>query len=122
MKTFGLVIILSVLATPVAAQWVSHATPGIPRTRDGKPNLTASVPKTPDGKVDLSGLWQRISPKYRRNIAADLKPEEIQSWARTLVQERQEDLGKGHMSVQCLPGVRATLPASACSRLFRLLV
>jgi len=30
MKTFGLVIILSVLATPVAAQWVSHPTPGIP--------------------------------------------------------------------------------------------
>jgi hypothetical protein len=103
MKTFGLVIVLSVLASPVSAQWLKHPTPGIPRTPDGKPNLTAPVPRTADGKPDLSGLWQRISPKYRRNIAADLKPEEIQPWARQLVAERMENLGKEHMAVQCLP-------------------
>jgi hypothetical protein len=103
MKTFGLLIVLSVLATPLSAQWLKHPTPGIPRTSDGKPNLAAPAPRTADGKPDLSGLWQRVSPKYRRNIAADLKPEEIQPWARELVQERMEDLGKGHMAVQCLP-------------------
>ena len=103
MKTFGLVIVLSVLASPVSAQWLKHPTSGIPRTPDGKPNLTAPAPRTADGKPDLSGLWQRISPKYRRDIAADLKPEEIQPWARQLVAERREDLGKGHMAVQCLP-------------------
>jgi hypothetical protein len=88
---------------PLEAQWLKHPTPGIPRTPDGKPNLTAAVPRTADGKVDLSGLWQRISPTYRRNIAADLKPDEVQPSARALVQQRTEDLGKGHMSVQCLP-------------------
>jgi hypothetical protein len=103
MKTFGLVIVLSMLATPVSAQWLKHPSAGIPRTPDGKPNLTAAVPRTPDGKVDLSGLWQRVSPKYRRNIAADLKPEEIQPWARALVAERTENLGKDHMAVRCLP-------------------
>lgn len=103
MKTFALAIVLSVLATPLAAQWLKHPTPGIPRTPDGKPNLTAPAPRTPDGKVDLSGLWQRISPKYRRNIAADLKAGEIQPSAQALVQRRTEDLGKDHMSVQCLP-------------------
>lgn len=104
MKRVGLVIVLSVLATPLAAQWLKHPTPGIPRTADGKPNLTAPAPRTPDGKVDLSGMWQRTNnQKYRRNIAADLKPEEIQPWARELVAERQEDLGKDHMAVQCLP-------------------
>jgi len=104
MKTFGLAILLSVLATPLAAQWLKHPTPGIPRTPGGKPNLTAAVPRTPDGKVDLSGLWQRTNnQKYRRNIAADLKPEEIQPWARDVVAQRMEDLGKDSMAVQCLP-------------------
>jgi hypothetical protein len=103
MKFFGLVIIVSALAAPVAAQWVTYKTSGIPRTPDGKPNLTAPAPRTADGKADLSGLWQRISPTYRRNITADLEPEEIQPWARELVQQRMEDLGKGHMSVRCLP-------------------
>ncbi len=103
MKAFGLAIIVSALATPVAAQWVTYPTPGIPRTADGKPNLTARAARTLDGKPDLSGLWQRISPTYRRNIATDLKPDEIQPWARELVQQRMEDLGKGHMSVRCLP-------------------
>lgn len=104
MKTLGLVFVLSVLATPLSAQWVNHPTPGIPRTPDGKPNLTAPAPRTPDGKMDLSGLWQRTNnQKYRRNIAADLKPEEIQPWARDLVAQRMEDLGKDHMAVQCLP-------------------
>ncbi len=103
MRFFGLVIIVSALAAPVAAQWVNYPTPGTPRTADGKPNLTAPVPRTRDGKADVSGAWQRISPTYRRNIATDLKPEEIQPWARELVQQRMEDLGKGHMSVRCLP-------------------
>jgi hypothetical protein len=103
MKTFGLVIVLSMLSTPLEAQWLKHPTPGIPRTPDGKPNLTAPAPRTPDGKVDLSGLWQRISPNYRRNIAADLKPDEIQPEARALVQQRMENFGKDHMAVRCLP-------------------
>src|SRR6476660_5107505 len=86
-----------------AAQWLNHPTPGIPRTRDGKPNLAAPAPRAPDGKPDLSGLWTKISPKYSRNVAADLKPDEIQPWAQALVQERRENLGKGYMNVRCVP-------------------
>ncbi len=103
MKTFVFAIILFALTTPLAAQWVNHPTPGIPRIADGKPNLTAPTPRTADGKPDLSGLWQRISLKYERNIAADLKPAEIQPWAEALVKQRAEDLQKDHMSIQCLP-------------------
>jgi hypothetical protein len=40
------------------AQWVNYPTPGIPKTRDGKPNLSASAPRASDGRPDLSGLWQ----------------------------------------------------------------
>ena len=98
-----LTVIVVLIAAPLQAQWLNQRTPGIPRAADGKPNLSAPAPRTPDGKPNLSGLWNRISPKYARNIAADLKPEEIQPWARALVDERLEDLGKGYMNVLCVP-------------------
>jgi len=31
---------LTALATPLEAQWLKRRTPGIPRTADGKPDLT----------------------------------------------------------------------------------
>jgi hypothetical protein len=96
------VVTVTLSAVP-AAQWLNQPTVGIPRTPDGKPNLTAPAPRTADGKPDLSGLWTKISPKYSRNIAADLKPEDIQPWARALVEQRREDLGKEYMNVQCVP-------------------
>jgi hypothetical protein len=39
------------------AQWLNYPTPGTPRTRDGKPILTAPVRRV-HGKPDLSGVWQ----------------------------------------------------------------
>ena len=91
------------MTTPLAAQWLKYPTPGVPRTPDAKPNLTAPVPRTADGKPDLSGLWQRILAKYESNIAADLKSGEIPPWVQALVQERAEDLQKDSPGVQCLP-------------------
>jgi hypothetical protein len=96
-------VVTIALSAPLSAQWLTQPTPGIPRTPDGKPNLTAPAPRTPDGKPDLSGLWNKISPKYHRNIVADLKPEEIQSWAQKLVEQRTEDLGREYMNVVCVP-------------------
>jgi hypothetical protein len=102
-KASLLAFVMIVWSVPLAAQWVNRATPGIPRTPDGKPDLAAAVPRTPDGKPDLSGLWNKVSPRYSRNVAADLKPEEIQPWARALVEQRREDLGKEYMNVKCVP-------------------
>ena len=100
----GLVASLAiVLSAQLAAQWLRQPTNGIPRTPDGKPNLTAAAPRTPDGRPDLSGLWAKVSPKYARNVAADLTPGEIQPWAREQVERRREDLGKDGMQVRCLP-------------------
>lgn len=99
----SLAMVTSVLSVPLSAQWLNHPTPGIPRTADGKPNLAATAPRTANGKPDLSGVWNKISPKYARNIAADLKPGEIQPWAEKLVAERKENLGKDYMNVLCLP-------------------
>ncbi len=50
-------VLLSVPAG-LFAQWPSYPSPGVPKTPDGKPNLTAPAPKTADGKPDFSGIWQ----------------------------------------------------------------
>jgi hypothetical protein len=85
------------------AQWIDYPTPGIPRLPNGQPNLAAPAPRSPDGKPDLSGVWNRLSPKYRVNIAADLKPGEVQPWAKDLVHQRTENFGKDSMGALCLP-------------------
>jgi hypothetical protein len=50
-------IILMAAAPALFAQWPSYPTPGVPRTSDGKPNLSAPAPKTADGKPDFTGIW-----------------------------------------------------------------
>jgi hypothetical protein len=55
----------------------------------------------PNGKPDLSGLWKPVrGGKYGLNVAADLKPEEIQPWARALARHHMEEQDDG---VNCLP-------------------
>jgi hypothetical protein len=55
--TQRLFFLFALLSTGASAQWLNYPTPGIPRTRDGKPNLTAPVPRAVNGKPDLSGVW-----------------------------------------------------------------
>ena len=103
MKNVVIATLIVACSGALDAQWLSQKTPGVPRTPDGKPNLTAAAPRTPDGTPDFSGLWAKSSPKYARNAAADLKREEILPWARDLVDARREDLGKDGMQIKCLP-------------------
>jgi len=94
-------ILIALAATPplVRAQWLNYRTTGIPRTADGKPNLSARAPRGSGGKPDLSGLWQtesappvlleRLIPgatngageeplsKYFVDIFSDFKPEDV---------------------------------------------
>jgi hypothetical protein len=46
---------LTVMCAP--AQWLNQPTPGAPRTKDGKVNMTGPVRQL-NGKPDLSGIWQ----------------------------------------------------------------
>src|SRR5689334_11134561 len=92
---------LGIAGNAAYAQWLNYPTPGIPRTRDGKPDLTARAPRASGGKPDLSGVWH-VQPtplaeqkrlfgddidktalpgmepdtisKYALNILADFKP------------------------------------------------
>jgi hypothetical protein len=57
MRASSLCLILILAVANLSAQWVNHPTPGLPRTKDGKPNLAAKAPRTHDGKPDLSGVW-----------------------------------------------------------------
>src|SRR5260370_33899463 len=92
------------LSAPLAAQWLTIKTPGIPRTPGGKPNLSAPAPRTPDGKPDLSGIWRGpMNSPYLRNIAADLKSSEIQPWARQVYQQHVFNLGADRPRAHCLP-------------------
>src|ERR1700687_4297346 len=96
--------LILIFGTGANAQWLNYPTPGTPRTRDGKPNLTAKAPRAPNGKPDLSGVWH-VQPnslaelkrlfgedvnkievpgmeidtisKYGLNIFQDFKPEDV---------------------------------------------
>src|SRR6266567_8033064 len=105
MKTISEAALFFAVCTAAAAQWLHYPTPGIPRTADGKPNLTAPAPRTTDGTPDLSGLWMlNAGPGHVANIAADLKAGEIQPWADALYKQRLGDLGRDDpWTVQCLP-------------------
>lgn len=94
-----------------AVPWLNYQTPGIPRTPDGKPDLSAPAPRKPDGRPDLSGIWQLArDPRYLNDIAADFKPGEfpIQPWAEALAKERMtgahaSDFPPAHCLPQGIP-------------------
>jgi len=90
---------LSLVATPAVAQWLNYKMPGIPRTKDGKPNLAAPVPRMADGKPDLSGLWAIDGLGHATNLAdADLLPE-----AEALYKKRLETYANDDPAANCLP-------------------
>ena len=104
----GFVVLLSTFV-PVSAQWLNYPTPGIPRTPDGKPKLTAPAPKMPDGKPDLSGIWMRRD-NYLQNLAKDGVKVPFQPWAEALYKQRLDNLSKGTPGERCLPrGVPAEM-------------
>ncbi len=101
MKWVPILLIAGVL--PATSQWLNYHDARTPRTKDGKPDLTAPAPRV-DGKPDLSGVWH-VEPnslaemrqlfganvdtldvpgmeadtisKYAVNILLDFKPEDV---------------------------------------------
>jgi hypothetical protein len=119
MRIIHLIILFGV---PVAAQWLNLPTPGIPRTRDGKPDLSAPAPKTSGGKPDFSGMWiprevLPCNPSERGvqctelpltpqviNIAAGIKDGlPYQPWAADLFKSRSKDVAYIDPHMRCMP-------------------
>jgi len=100
-----LIAVTCLLPAPGSAQWLRYPTPGIPRTRDGKPNLTAPAPKTPQGNADLSGIWLVDVDKYFFDLASDLPPDAVkfQPWAKALSDQREGNLHKDDPLALCMP-------------------
>src|SRR5215472_3848409 len=95
---------LLLLPVSLCAQWLNVKTPGIPRTADGKPNLTAPAPRTPDGKPDLSGLWVPGPNLYWVDLIHNIKDENIfKPAAEAVFQKRIADYNHDTPYLRCLP-------------------
>ena len=118
---------LSALSPRLSAQWPPYPTAGVPKTPDGKPDLTGPAPRTADGKPDLSGNWLRgdgqlgpagggtlrgpaptfsIGPPVAtfRDVGVNFKEGlPLQPWAADLVKARRAENSKDNPDAHCLP-------------------
>jgi hypothetical protein len=97
MRLFLAALILIVGTISAEAQWLDRKTPGIPRTPDGKPNLTAPAPRGPDGKPDLTGVWDAENVVSRPDVAI------LQPWVMDLARRHQQEYYKARPFYQCRP-------------------
>jgi hypothetical protein len=105
MNKFTIGLSLWLVPICLCAQWLNLPTPGMPRTADGKPNLTAPAPRTAEGKPDFSGLWQTGGPSpYFLSVIQDPKDESIfLPAARALFKKHLSDFRQDNPVSRCLP-------------------
>jgi hypothetical protein len=126
-----MLVLFVLLSVAADAQWLHSPTPGVPRTADGKPNLSAPAPRTADGKPDLSGIWEddtgkppgyciagecqdsSDSAKGTSPLASNVGWVDFgarlpgglpyQPWAAEAVKRRKVDYGKDDPPTHCMP-------------------
>ncbi len=134
-------ILIAVAAGPafVQAQWLNHRTPGIPRTPDGKPNLSARTPRDSrwqaeplralaDGRAPpemlerlipgaTNGAGEEPLSQYFINILSDFKPEDGAPSARRrrFIPATRENLQQRIAALALSSGRHAVGGNGACS-------
>ncbi len=123
---FRSALLAGMFSTALLAQWPKYPTAGVPRTADGKPDLTAPTPRTSDGHPDFTGNWDyyrerpapppvptgassglgpvtpNTSPFF--NIGVGLKdPIPFTPWAAELRKSRAAANNKDNPDAHCLP-------------------
>jgi hypothetical protein len=122
----ALIAIVSAISPSLSAQWPPYPTAGVPKTPDGKPDLSAPAPRTAEGKPDLSGIWTNVrvgggqrgqtpapppppppgTPPVAtfRDVGAGFKDGlPFTPWAADLVKKRRGDNQKDNPDARCLP-------------------
>jgi hypothetical protein len=123
----GSIAMIAAISSSLSAQWPSYRAAGVPRTPDGKPDLSAPAPRTSDGKPDLSGNWIRgdgqlgpagggtlagPAPVFSsgppvttfRDVGANVKEGlPLRPWAADLVKARRAENSKDNPDAHCLP-------------------
>jgi hypothetical protein len=114
--TAAMLAVIIALAPSLAAQWPLYPQPGVPKTRDGKPDLRAPAPRTADGTPDLSGVW--IIDNDPEPTAAAGRPPRVtggnagagfkdglpfRPWAAELAKKRAAEIGLNDPDGLCLP-------------------
>jgi hypothetical protein len=115
------VLVGSLAFSPAAAQWVRYPTAGVPRTADGRVDMSAVTPRTPGGTPDFSGIWTSDEMDPRRpnvqpnpydatpsrrmiNIGVELPGGlPYQPWVAALVKARRANNALDDPHVRCLP-------------------
>jgi len=110
-----------------SAQWLKYPSAGVPKTADGKPDLSAPAPRMPGGQPDFSGVWLTANA-MTANCNTPQNPETIvcgaelpmgkdginmgaslagglpyQPWLATLVKQRTAENAKTDPHIRCLP-------------------
>lgn len=104
-KLVALVLAVSMMA-PIHAQWFEWTYPLVPRTEDGKPDMSAPVPRTADDGVDISGLWVPVNAS---GSLYDLS--RLVGWAQDAVAEAERNYYTADPRLHCLPSGPGSYPA-----------